>query len=262
MTTTTDLGSRYDYLTPSQKRLGPFSLEQLNALANKGVIRHDTLYAPTGTSGWQRWGRGALGTNGSAKAEVPAGLLHTAWAALKLIATNPVAGVPAAVQALGDAGSLRVGLCFGAGLAVSLLVFAQGPPLGLDSKELLTLKTLLTSVTPYVCLAASLAVARLVGRGQGNTKTDCLVAGAASLPLAFLCLAARFLGIANVEVILVLTVFALCLLVLILYSGCHRVAGLSERASAFCVPVVLIAAAGSLKVWLASMIRPDWWQHW
>jgi hypothetical protein len=102
-----------------------------------------------------------------------------ALAALKLIALDPVGGLPAAFATGGEAKALRTGVAFG---VVSLVCFLLGGYLLLpsfvrqDLFEFLgfggVMKSLLFGIVPFACTAiGSLAVRKVLG-GQGALGSD------------------------------------------------------------------------------------------
>ncbi len=179
-----------------------------------------------------------------------------ALAALKTLAGNPVGGLPPVYYALGDAKALRTGIAFG---VVSLICFLLGGYLLLppfvkeDLFEFLgfggVMKSLLFGIVPFGCTAVgSLGVRKVLG-GRGTLGSDCFIAGAALLPMSFCMLLSGILGFGNFEVIGILTVFAGCIGILMLFSGYTRISKLSERAGSFAVPIVVV-----LNAWLAKVI--------
>jgi hypothetical protein len=61
-------------------------------------------------------------------------------------------------------------------------------------------------------------------------------------------------GVGNAEVVLLMFFFAFVYLILVLYAGFTRVAGMSERAGAPAVPVALLLAGWVCKVVFASLV--------
>jgi hypothetical protein len=110
-------------------------------------------------------------------------------------------------------------------------------------------QVMLAALLPLLTLAAAVAAVRLVARGSGNFGFDVLTAGAALLPLGLLGPVVSLLGGANVEVVVFLTLAAVCLTILILQSAFTRVMKLSDRATILAVPATLV-----LSFWLASVI--------
>jgi hypothetical protein len=200
---------------------------------------------------------GTAGSAGAAPlADTVKATSRDALAAFKTFALNPVAGLPQAYQALGDAKALRAGVAFG---VLSLACFLLGGYMLLpeifkqDLFEFLgfggVMKCLLFGVVPFLCTAAGgLAVRKALG-GQGTLGSDAFIAGAAVLPASICILLSGMVGLGNFEIIGILSVFAGCTGVLTLFSGYTRIAKLSERAGTLAVPVVVILA-----VWLAKVI--------
>ncbi|MCE9592996.1 MAG: hypothetical protein K8S98_02280 [Planctomycetes bacterium] len=181
-----------------------------------------------------------------------------AFAAFKTLAANPVGALPAACATLGDAKALRSGVAFG---VVSVLCFASAGPILLgvggirlsDLYEQLgfggVLKYLAFAAIPFVGLTLGSVGARKFLGGKSALGSDCFLAGAALLPASLCMLAASLLGFEHFELIGILAVFAMCLGVLMLYSGYTRITQLTERAASLSVPVVVL-----LTVWLAKLM--------
>lgn len=179
-----------------------------------------------------------------------------AASAFKTLAGNPVGGLQPSFAALGEAKAMRTGVAFG---AFSLACFLFGgyllmPPFFReDIFEFLgfggVLKALMFAAVPFVGLAAgSLAVRKAFG-GQGKLAGDCFIAGAALLPASVGMVLGGIVGLENYQVIAILTVFALCTGVLMLFGGYTRLSKLSDRAAAIGVPVVV-----TVTVWLAKVL--------
>jgi hypothetical protein len=178
-----------------------------------------------------------------------------ALAAFRILAANPVGALPAACESLGPA-ALRAGIGFG---VVSVLSFLLGgylllPPfMRHDLFDFLgfggVMKCLLFAVVPFACaLGGGVGVRKAFG-GQGTPGSDAFIAGAALLPVSLAMLLAGLFGLDNAELIGVLTVFAGCTGVLMLFSGYTRIDKLTERAGSLAVPLVVL-----LTVWLAKAL--------
>jgi hypothetical protein len=172
-------------------------------------------------------------------------------------ATDPVAGLSVAYESLGAARALSVGISFGVVFSLCVLIAAyrlipEGirPP-GAGG----FIKMLVCAFVPFVCLAGASALARLVFRGKGGLSNDSFIAGAAVLPLGGVMLLATILGAGNIEVIGALTVFALCLTILMLFAGCTRITMISERLATLAVPLMLMLSAWFTKIIYAAMIN-------
>jgi hypothetical protein len=109
-------------------------------------------------------------------------------------------------------------------------------------------------LVPFVSLVGAMALARQIFRGNGRFAGDVFAAGAALLPSGFLVLAAALLGVANVEVIVILSLFALTYSILMLYAGCSRIGGISEAGAAPGVPIILLLSAWITKI----IVTPVW----
>jgi hypothetical protein len=109
-------------------------------------------------------------------------------------------------------------------------------------------KLVVLGLVPFASLIVSGAVARLIFRGSGRFAGDVYTAGAVLLPSGFLALLAALLGAGNVEIIVVLWLFALTYSILMLYAGCSRIGGISEAGAAPAVPIILLASAWITKI--------------
>jgi hypothetical protein len=175
---------------------------------------------------------------GTVKAATSNGL-----AALKGFAGDPVGRLPQVYESLGEERALRIGLTYG---VVSVLCFLLGGYLLFPFREGLlerlgvggVLRGLLFAAIPFGCaVAGGLATRKVFGKGG-----DVFVAGAALLPAALAMLANGILGLGHTGLATVISTFAGCTGVLMLFSGYSRVAKLSERAATLAVPIVVVLA--------------------
>jgi hypothetical protein len=170
--------------------------------------------------------------------------------AFKTFAMNPVGGLPVAFAELGLPRALGVGIVFAVfsivcvfiGVYIALPSFSK-PDLG-DS-----IKFLFFGAVPFLSLFAASAATRKVFGGKGSFHGDCFIAGAALLPFGFLIFLSSLLGLANLEIAVLLLVFALCYGILMLYTGVTRISLVSESRAAFAVPVMIIVS-----FWLTKII--------
>lgn len=188
-----------------------------------------------------------------------------AWAAVKLFAKNPVGGLPRSYAMFDPARAMRVGVAFAIFYEITFLsgmyvmasraagLFGVGIRLT-DASASLLFKLLVVGLVPFASLTGAGALARLAFRGSGSLSGDIFTAGASLLPFGFAVLITGILGAANLEVIVILFVFALTYNVLMLYAGCSQIAGIPETGATPAVPVMLIASAWLTKVIIAAML--------
>lgn len=187
-----------------------------------------------------------------------------ALGAITTLALNPVGGLAQAFEGLGAKRALGAGLVLcvafsvvatiGASLGANRMFGMMG--LGMDSGPGFTfyLKTLLAFlVLPAAFIAVSLGLRKILG-GKAPLAADVFTTGVALTPLAVATLLASLLGAANFEIATVLFLFAVSYLILILYAGLTRLGGVSERAAAPAVPVLLILAGWVCKVIFGAMM--------
>lgn len=181
-----------------------------------------------------------------------------AWKGIKLLAASPVGGLQASFESLEPARALGAAISFAVVYESLLLLgyyvgsakfsdwFPMPPLADLSFKQLLQIAGV--GLTPVLTLAVAASLARLMFRGKGTFVGDLYTASASLLPLGILVLAASLLGPANLEVILGLSVFALTYIILMLYAGCSRIAGIPEQGAAPAVPVMILLAAWFTKI--------------
>jgi hypothetical protein len=183
--------------------------------------------------------------------------------ALKRFVIDPVGGLGAAYEGLGERGALDVGillaivadfaLVIGMTMAVkrAIGVFSQYTPGGGEGNGfVLFLKELLLGAIPIACLAITLILIQAAARnGLRGVSRALFIAGATVVPFAMFMLLVGLIGVANFEVVAILLMFALCYTILILFSGCRDVLRLSAATAAVCVPSILLITA-----WLAKVV--------
>jgi hypothetical protein len=208
------------------------------------------------------------GCGGSAKAQpvVPERLSKAsrdAFGAVKRFVIDPVGALGAAYEGLGERGALDVGIVlavvadFGTVIGTTMAVkrsigfFSQFTPAGGDAGGfVLFLKELLLGAVPIACLAVTLVVIQATARnGLRGLSRAVFIGGAVAVPFALLTFLVGLVGVANFEVVAILSVFALCYTILILFTGCRDILRLSPSAAAMCVPSILLVTA-----WLTKII--------
>jgi len=179
-----------------------------------------------------------------------------AFKSLRLVALRPVGGIAQAIEGLGSQRSLGAGLAFAAFSALCLgtgtirIQSGLGAPPGVGHM----LGLLLLGFVPFLSIAGAVHLARRVFRGQGTLGGEAMIAGVSLFPLGVIGLLASLLGFANVEVIGVLFLFAICYTVLLLYGGCTQVSKLPEAASAPAVAIILLLSGWFSKILYAALV--------
>jgi len=179
-----------------------------------------------------------------------------AFQAMKIVAANPVGGLPGAFQSTEKRKAMEVGIAFAVvfeicaviGLDLALPHWAGGPNFA-D-----VLKLLILGLVPFGALAGACALARKVlGASGGSTESDVFIAGTAVLPFGVVLLITGIVGFSNFEVIAIAAAFANAYSILILFSGCTRISGISEQRAAPAVPVILLITAWISKILFSAM---------
>ncbi len=191
---------------------------------------------------------------------------------LKIFAVNPTGGLLPAYENLDRQRALAAGLAFalifdlcltfGIYRVTSSLQNSQDALFFLELLKVIPesqsagpslFKLLILGLVPFVSIAAALAAARAVFRGTGSFEGDVFIAGASLLPFGLFFLLSGVLGFANAEVIAALSLFALCYTILMIYTGCTRIARIPEAGAALAVPIILLLSGWLSKIILASM---------
>jgi hypothetical protein len=175
-----------------------------------------------------------------------------AMSAFKIFAFNPVGDLSTAFDSLGMERALKVGLVFGLVFAIML---AAGIRMMIPDyyERLFTfggyIKLIIASFVPFIGLVGGNYIARLACHGEGSMSHDVFVAGASALPIAIFVLISAVVGIANIEVIALLSIVAQCLTILMLFAGQTRICKMSEKLATISVPLILLLSA-----WLSKII--------
>jgi len=179
--------------------------------------------------------------------------------ALGILVKNPTQGISEAYEKLGPQKSLYAGVFCGVIFAVSMMFFsrqfwwfASAGDISLNFVDYC--KIFLSAGVLFLCLAGTLFLCRLVGRGKGRWTSDIFVAGIALFPTAVALLFAGIFGANGIDIDVVLGLIAECLMVLILFHAFRDLSGLSPNFSAYAVPVALLVSGYVAKVLLGSML--------
>lgn len=179
-----------------------------------------------------------------------------AFCALKIVAANPVGGLPVAFQSTEKRRAMEVGIVFAVvfeicaviGLDLALPRWGGGPSFA-D-----VLKLLILGLVPFAAIAGACTLARRVlATGGGGTESDIFIAGTAVLPFGVVLLITGIVGFSNFGVIAIAAAFANAYSILILFAGCTRISGISEQHAAPAVPVILLITAWISKILFGAM---------
>jgi hypothetical protein len=122
-------------------------------------------------------------------------------------------------------------------------ISTRGHDSGLADSIVLLVKLAFLAAVPLAGFAfATTALRKICRAPAGSLQGDVFIAGASLLPLGIASLLTALLGIGNVEVSVIVWVFAWCLLVLVLYCGLTKVAKLSDTVAVWAVPTMILLA--------------------
>jgi len=111
------------------------------------------------------------------------------------------------------------------------------------------IRLIIIALTPLVAVAVCSLIYRSIAKTGGAFAGDLLIACLTFLPVGLCSLICSFIGISNIEVLVILNVCALCFMVVLMYAGFLKLSGLSERAAFLCVPFTWL-----LTLWLTSVV--------
>jgi hypothetical protein len=177
--------------------------------------------------------------------------------ALKVLAVNPVGGLSEAYESLGRQRSLGVGLVFGAVFVLAMVftftMHLAKADLTPNLKGIASM--LLIGVVPFVAIAGASLIARKLFRGEGGSiESDVLMSGASLIPIGIAAVTTVILGVANLEVIMLVAVFSVCYALNILFVGSSRLSRIPEALVTPAVAVTLVFTLWLAKVIIASAV--------
>lgn len=180
-----------------------------------------------------------------------------ALSAFKMFASDPVPGLAVACVSLGPSRALGVGVVFGVvfALCIILAIYRLLPEWGRPNGFTGFIEIFVFAVVPFLSLLGATFCVRRTFRGEGGVGQDAFIAGASLLPSAFVVLLAGILGVGNIEVIAVFSLFALCLTILMLFAGLTRIYRTSERFATIAVPLMLIVSTWFSKIIYTAMLK-------
>jgi tetratricopeptide (TPR) repeat protein len=165
-------------------------------------------------------------------------VLGDTYRAFAGLALNPVGGLLPGMLYLNKPRIMAVGILFA---AIANFCFIGGTYLGWRDLTLSLFDLFIVGWVPFVTLIVIVGIARLMTRRRGSLANDVFLAGASLLPVGLLALASGgFSPLLGSQIMLVITVFASCYTILMLYGGCTQVANLPEKTAALLVPVMLL----------------------
>ena len=174
-------------------------------------------------------------------------LVHDLGYALTHALPNPGGGLLPVFGQLEPKRAGRVGLIFAAIAAVCFTVGVQQSWQFLLPVSGLSLYIIGSSA--FLILVALSGLSRLVTRRQMYHAADLFVAGMTVLPMGLYVLLSAIAVHLSLVLLLCLTAFTLCHLVITLYSGCTQILHLSEQSAVFMVPTMLL-----LSIWLPYLL--------
>lgn len=197
--------------------------------------------------------------------------------ALKILVLDPVGGLAKSYKIFDSGRALMVGGIFGGVFAIAAMIaslrgagmmmgmmggMGGGGSMTAEQAEALarigitppsTIKIMFGALLGALVFAAVLtgvcALVRIVFKGASDFAGDIYTAGASLLPWTVYLLIATILGALNIEILLIVGIFALTYSVLMLYTGCLQIANISQAKSALAVPIMLIVS-----FWLMSVV--------
>ena len=171
---------------------------------------------------------------------------------LKLL-FNPVEGLLTSFEAFEPYQAIIVGMILG---LIANLNFVLGIYFGWQlTAPWAHLKLAVIGVVIFVSVVILNLFSRLIVGRSGNFPGDFFLASAVVLPASLLALVSGLVNNFSVNLLIALTVFTGCSIILTLYKGYTKIAHLSERAASILIPLVLLVNSW-LSYWLFQIIFP------
>jgi hypothetical protein len=180
----------------------------------------------------------------------------TAWKTMKAAVLNPTEELSTVFRGLKKRDALEVGLvlaglfdlCAVIGLYMLLPHWAGQP--GIED----ILKLLLLGIVPSAAITGASVLARKVFHGSpGTIESDVFVAGISLFPTGLMLILAGILGAGNIEVVALVSVFAISYTILILYTGCTQILEIPKVRAVPAVPIMILIAGWISKIVFAMM---------
>jgi hypothetical protein len=170
--------------------------------------------------------------------------------AIRQVALDPIGGLAASFASLGDQRARAAAIAFGMAFAISSAIAAliAAAKVGAEAGPKLFFAVLIVALVPFAGIAATSMGMRRILRGTSNSASDLFTAGVALQPAAVLFLLAALLGVANFQVIAILSLFAWTYVLCILFTGSTRLGGLPERFAPAAIALMLLAATWLTKI--------------
>lgn len=170
--------------------------------------------------------------------------------AIRRVALDPIGGLAISFDELGARRARAAGIAFGVGFSLlsAIAALIAAPKLGAEAGVKLLFGVTILALVQFAAIAATSAGTRRVLGGTGSAAADVFTAGVALQPAAVLFVLAAVLGLANFQVIAILSLFALTYVLCILFTGSTRLAKLPERFTPAAIAVMLLAAMWLTKI--------------
>ncbi|HEY9850114.1 MAG TPA: hypothetical protein V6D28_11685 [Leptolyngbyaceae cyanobacterium] len=173
---------------------------------------------------------------------------------LRIFFTNPVGGLPTFFASLGKPRALAVGGAFGLIYLICVLLVSLQNTQTPFIEYLGGYKIVMLCLIQFASILGASALTRKLFRGKGSFEGDVFIAGSSLLAPGFYWLLAINLGIANIEIIVGLTIICCIYTILTLYTGCHNISEISESKSPLAVSCMLIASIWLSKIMVSSFL--------
>ncbi len=182
--------------------------------------------------------------------------------AVKVLALDPVGGLPKSFHLFSEDRALVVGAIFAGIYAVAMALaaargvsMAPGMAMGIGGSNTASIifKAFVGGLVFAAVIIGCFAGARMLFKGTGSLASDVYSAGTSLLPWALCLLIGTIFGPANFEIIMLVTLFALTYSILMLFTGFSKLASISEGKAALAVPVMLAVSFWLLTIVIRSM---------
>lgn len=177
-------------------------------------------------------------------------VLETTLKTLMTFILNPGGGLLPAFTRLTAKEAILAGILYGA-----IANFCFVCKFYLDWQYFLRLtlfQSVILGIMPFVSLFFLSRIIGLLFPNKSSYAADIFLSGTTLLPFSFLALISSFVSSLPSFVMTIITIFAGCHTIFILYTGCTQIHNISERIATFLVPIMLFLAFSPILFLLSS----------
>jgi len=259
------------YYAEGEEKRGTFTEEQMKELLSQAKINGNTPVWRKGLEQWQQLKKTELSkyitkempdlpntsdAAENAKIATQAALSKAkeatghAITAIKIIITDPMGGQGKAWQLLGEDRGMLAGLACITSYCLVPLLYLYLNGFSREPVKTQLIFILFVALTPAL-IAFSSFITSMIFVKNSSIKGVTFSTGIAMLPILVNMVAAGILGIGNIEIVIVISIFSLTSFCLLLNAGLIQVHNLSTRVAFWCTPLIITILLYGCKIFIA-----------